>query len=62
MRIDDTLYQVDLSLRALEVQLRFDPYSMARIEVYCRGKACGLARLVDLHLNSHLDGSQHYDR
>jgi hypothetical protein len=35
---------------------------MARIEVYCRGKACGLARLVDLNLNSQLDGSQHYDR
>jgi len=27
-----------------------------------RGQAYGLARLVDLHLNSQLDGSQHYDR
>jgi putative transposase len=62
VRIDGILYEVDLSLRALEVQLRFDPYSMTRIEVYCRGKACGLARLVDLNLNSQLDGSQHYDR
>jgi putative transposase len=43
VRIDDTLYEVDLSLRALEVQLRFDPYSMSRIEVYYRGKACGRA-------------------
>ena len=40
---------MDLSLRALEVQLRFDPYRMDRIEVYYRGKACGLARPVDLH-------------
>jgi hypothetical protein len=62
VRIDDTLYEVDLSLRALEVQLRFDPYSMSRIEVYYRGKACGLARLVDLHLDSQLEGFQHYDR
>ena len=62
VRIDDRLYEVDLSLRSLEVQLRFDPYSMSRIEVYYRGKACGLARLVDLHLNSQLEGSQHYDR
>jgi len=43
------------------VQLRFDPYSMSRIEVYYRGNACGLARLVDLHLNSQLEGPQ-YDR
>jgi putative transposase len=62
VRIDDILYEVDLSLRALEVQLRFDPYRMSRIEVYYRGQSYGLARLVDLHLNSQLDGSQHYDR
>ena len=62
MRIDDILYEVDLSLRALEVQLRFDPYRMSQIEVYYRGQAYGLARLVDLHLNSQLEGSQHYDR
>ena len=62
VRIDASLYEVDLSLRALEVELRFDPYTMSRIEVYYRGKACGLARPVDLHLNSQLEGSQHYDR
>jgi transposase InsO family protein len=62
VRIDGILYEVDLSLRALDVELRFDPYRRARIEVYCRGKACGLARLVDLQLNSQLEGSQHYDR
>jgi Mu transposase, C-terminal len=56
VRIEDTLYEVDLSLRALDVELRFDPYRMNRIEVYYRGKACGLARLV----NSQLEGSQHY--
>ena len=62
VRIGGILYEVDLSLRALEAELRFDPYSMARIEVYYRGKACGQARLVDLHLNSQLEGPQHYDR
>src|SRR5258705_12426353 len=62
VRIDGILYEVDLSLRALEVQLRFDPYNMGRIEVYHRGKACGLARLADLHLNTQPDGSQHYHR
>jgi hypothetical protein len=44
VRIDATLYEVDLSLRSLEVELRFDPYGMSRIEVYYRGRACGLAR------------------
>jgi putative transposase len=62
VRIDGKLYEVDLSLRALEVQLRFDPYTMQRIEVYYRGKACGLARPVDLHLNSQLGNPRHYDR
>ena len=62
VRIEAKLYEVDLSLRGLRVELRFDPYSMRRIEVYHRGKACGLARLADLHLNSHLEGGRHYDR
>jgi transposase InsO family protein len=52
----------DLSLRALQVELRFDPFSMKRIEVYHRNRACGLARLANLHLNSQLEGSRHYDR
>jgi putative transposase len=62
VRIEGKLYEVDLSLRALQVELRFDPYRMDRMEVYQRGKACGLARRADLHLNSQLEGSQHYDR
>jgi len=62
VRIEGRLYEVDLSLRALEVELRFDPYTLSRIEVFYRGKACGLARPVDLHLNSQLEGPQHYDR
>ena len=56
VRIEGKLYEVDLSLRALEVQLRFDPYRMDRIEVYSRGKACGLARPVDLHLKQPTGG------
>jgi hypothetical protein len=33
VRIEGKLYELDLSLRALRVELRFDPYSMGRIEV-----------------------------
>jgi putative transposase len=44
VRIDSQLYEVDLSLRALEVQLRFNPYRLDRVEVYYRGKACGVER------------------
>jgi len=43
VRIEGKLYEVDLSLRALEVELRFDPYRRDRMEVYHRGKACGRA-------------------
>ncbi|HEY5743411.1 MAG TPA: Mu transposase C-terminal domain-containing protein [Terrimicrobiaceae bacterium] len=57
VRIEGKLYEVDLSLRALQVELRFDPFSMKRIEVYPRNRACGLARLANLHLNNQLEGS-----
>jgi hypothetical protein len=62
IRIEGKLYEVDLSLRAMEVELRFDPYAMERIEVYYGKRACGLARVVDLHLNSQLEGSRNYER
>lgn len=62
VRVEGKLYEVDLSLRAMEVELRFDPYAMERLEVYRGKKACGLARPVDLHLNSQLEGSRHYER
>lgn len=62
VRIEGKLYEVDLSLRALKVELRFDPFALDRIEVYHRERACGLARRVDLHLNSQIEGSHHYER
>jgi Mu transposase, C-terminal len=47
IRIDNHLYEVDLSLRSLQVQLRFDPFKLDRIEVYYRGASFGLAKGVN---------------
>ena len=50
-------------LRGLEVRLRFDPWSLARIEVDYRGQSFGLARKVDRQLNSQLGaGTTHYEK
>ena len=61
MRIDKKLYEVDLSLRALRVELRFDPFTLTRIEVYHRDVFVCLARPVNLQLNSETGGSQSYE-
>jgi hypothetical protein len=50
------LYEVDLCLRALTVQLRYDPVSLDRIEVWHQDRCYGLARPVDLHFNSENRG------
>jgi transposase InsO family protein len=55
VRLNNDLYEVDLALRGLEVRLRFDPWTFARIEVDYRGQSFGLARQVDRHLNSQLN-------
>jgi transposase InsO family protein len=60
VRLDNGLYEVDLALRGLEVRLRFDPWTLARVEVDYRGQSFGLARPVDRHLNSQLQGAQTY--
>lgn len=56
IRLDSDLYEVPLSLRALTVQLRLDPFRRARIEVWYQGKFMGLARKAPLHLNSQTTG------
>jgi putative transposase len=61
VRLGNKLYEVDLSLRSLKVQLRFDPFKLDRIEVHFRDQAFSLARPVDLHLNSKLDQRETYE-
>jgi transposase InsO family protein len=62
VRLDGQLYEVSLSLRALKVQLRFDPFTRQRIEVWYQNKFMGLARRAPLHLNSEIGGQEAYDR
>lgn len=56
------LLEVPLELRALKVELRFDPQSFARIEVWHRGRLHGLARLADLQHNSQTHRGTNYPR
>lgn len=48
------LFEVPLALRALEVELRYDPILCDPVEVWHKGSFHGLARRCDLHLNSEL--------
>ncbi len=60
IRIQNKLFEVDLSLRAQEVELRFNPFTHDRIEVWHQEALCGLAKPVNLHLNSETGGSKSY--
>lgn len=61
--LDKTLYEVPLILRALEIELRYDPILLDRIEVWHKASFQGLAIKVDLHLNSQTyNRSQNYHR
>jgi transposase InsO family protein len=62
IRLDGQLYEVPLSLRALKVQLRLDPWRRTRIEVWYQNQFKGLARKAPLHLNAENGGSQAYER
>ena len=62
VRLGGQLYEVPLSLRALKIQLRLDPWKRTRIEVWYQGKFIGLARKAPLHFNAENGGEQAYDR
>ena len=60
--LENHWYEVDRALRGLEVRLRFEPWTLARVEVDYRGQSFGLARKVDRHLNRRLQGGQTYEK
>ena len=62
VRIRRVLYEVDLSLRALTIELRFDPFRMQRVEVWYQGRFAGLARKANVTLNGQNEGSRLYDK
>jgi transposase InsO family protein len=62
VRMDGTLYEVPLSLRALKIQLRLDPWKRTRIEVWHQGKFIALAHKAPLQFNAENGGSHAYDR
>lgn len=52
--LDKKLFEVPLALRALKVELRYDPLLYDPVEVWHQGAFHGPARRCDLHLNSTL--------
>jgi len=52
--VSKNLFEVNLALRALPVELRFDPLLMDRVEVWHRNSFQGLATRCNLHLNSQI--------
>jgi putative transposase len=58
IRIDNDLYEVNLALRGLKVQLELDPWSKNPIFVRYRGQDFSRARKVDRHLNSQIQGGE----
>ena len=58
-----TLYEVNLALRALKIELRYDPLLLDRIEVWRKDSFHGLATKANLHLNSQTyNRSNNYER
>jgi transposase InsO family protein len=54
VRIDNELYEVNLALRGLKIQLELDPWIKHPLLVRYKGQDFGTARRVDRHLNSQL--------
>jgi transposase InsO family protein len=58
VRIDNDLYEVNLALRGLKVQLELDPWIKDPMLVRYKGQDFGFARKADPHLNSQLGGGE----
>lgn len=63
VRLGKKLLEVNLALRALTVELRYDPVHFDRVEVWLKDSFQGLAHKADLHHNSQTyNGGNNYAR
>jgi len=58
VRIDNDLYEVNLALRGLKVQLELDPWIKNPVLVRYKGQDFGAARKADRHLNSQIGAEE----
>lgn len=58
VRIENELFEVNLALRGLKVDLELDPWILNPVLVRYKGQDFGVARKVDRHLNSQIDGGR----
>jgi len=58
VRIDNDLYEVNLALRGLKVQLELDPWLKDPILVRYKGQDFGVARKANPQLNSQIGGGE----
>ncbi len=58
VRIENELFEVNLALRGLKVDLELDPWILSPVLVRYKGQDFGVARKVDRHLNSQIDGGR----
>ena len=58
VRIDNELFEVNLALRGLRVELELDPWILDPVFVRYKGQDFGRARKVDRHLNARLGGTE----
>jgi len=56
IRLNNRLYEVDLSLRALSIEVRFNPFTYKRVEVWQAGHLVCLATLLNKTINGETGG------
>jgi putative transposase len=60
--LEGQLWEVPIHLRGRKVDLRYDPFAWARVEVWHRDQLAGLARPCDKQLNAKTYTSSDYER
>lgn len=59
--LDGMMFEVPVSLRGRQVEVRFDPFTYARMEVHVDGKKAGNATVLDKEVNSRSYRLENYE-
>ena len=60
--LNGKMFEVPVSLRGRQIEVRFDPFTYERIELYLDDRKVGHATELDKELNSRTFGKENYER
>jgi hypothetical protein len=60
--LEGRVFETPVALRGRDVEVRYDPFAFARVEIWLNDQFVGNAKLCDKYLNSRTFDKENYEK